>query len=106
MKLMQRYLVSERLRCLENGVRVNVIGRRDRLAPELVRSIEDLEQMRQAFREKYANREWIEQERELKLDPLFDQAAAPIRKRACSPRISSKAWGSRSSSRIEPAPAA
>ena len=35
--------------------------------------IEDLEQMRQAFREKYANREWIEQERELKLDPLFDR---------------------------------
>ena len=42
--------------------------------------IEDLEQMRQAFREKYANREWIEQERELKLDPLFDQAAAAISK--------------------------
>jgi undecaprenyl diphosphate synthase len=45
MKLMKRYLVSERLRCLENGIRVNVIGRRDRLAPELVRSIEDLEQI-------------------------------------------------------------
>lgn len=44
MKLMKRYLVSERIRCLENGIRVNVIGRRDRLAPELVRSIEDLEQ--------------------------------------------------------------
>ncbi|MFO7287819.1 MAG: polyprenyl diphosphate synthase [Gammaproteobacteria bacterium] len=43
MKLMKRYLVSERLRCIENGIRVNVIGRRDRLAPELVRSIEDLE---------------------------------------------------------------
>jgi len=45
MKLMKRYLISERVRCLENGVRVNVIGRRDRLAPELVRSIEDLEQI-------------------------------------------------------------
>lgn len=45
MKLMKRYLVSERLRCLENGIRVNVIGRRDRLAPELVRSIEDLEEI-------------------------------------------------------------
>lgn len=45
MKLMKRYLVSERLRCIENGIRVNVIGRRDRLAPELVRSIEDLERI-------------------------------------------------------------
>src|SRR5690606_5378014 len=44
MALMKRYIVSERLRCLKNGIRVNVIGRRDRLAPELVRSIEDLEQ--------------------------------------------------------------
>lgn len=45
MRLMKRYLISERVRCLQNGVRVNVIGRRDRLAPELVRSIEDLEQI-------------------------------------------------------------
>lgn len=45
MKLMKRYLISERVRCLQNGIRVNVIGRRDRLAPELVRSIEDLEQI-------------------------------------------------------------
>ena len=45
MKLMKRYLISERVRCLENGVRVNVIGRRDRLAPELVRSIDDLEEI-------------------------------------------------------------
>src|SRR5690606_14949738 len=42
---MKRYLISERVRCLQNGIRVNVIGRRDRLAPELVRSIEDLEQI-------------------------------------------------------------
>ena len=45
MKLMKRYLISERVRCLQNGVRVNVIGRRDRLAPELVRSIEDIERI-------------------------------------------------------------
>lgn len=43
MHLMKRYLVSERLRCIQHGIRVNVIGRRDRLAPEIVRSIEDLE---------------------------------------------------------------
>src|SRR5690606_1892004 len=43
MKLMKRYLISERVRCLQNGIRVNVIGRRDRLAPELVRSVDDLE---------------------------------------------------------------
>jgi undecaprenyl diphosphate synthase len=43
MRLMQRYLVSERQRCIENGVRVNVIGRRDRISRDLVRGIEDIE---------------------------------------------------------------
>ena len=42
--------------------------------------LEDLEQIRQAFHEKYANLDWLENEREIKLDPLFDQAAAFIRK--------------------------
>jgi hypothetical protein len=41
--------------------------------------LEDLEQMRQAFHKKYANREWLETERELKLNALFSQAAAAIR---------------------------
>jgi hypothetical protein len=36
--------------------------------------------MREAFHEKYANLDWLESEREIKLDPLFDQAAAFIRK--------------------------
>lgn len=45
MRLMKRYLVSERLRCLNNGVRVNVIGRRDRIPAELVRSIEEIERV-------------------------------------------------------------
>jgi hypothetical protein len=40
----------------------------------------DLEQMRQAFHEKYANLDWLENEREIKLDPLFDQAANAIRR--------------------------
>lgn len=40
----------------------------------------DLEQMRQAFHEKYANLDWLENEREIKLDPLFDQAADAIRR--------------------------
>jgi undecaprenyl diphosphate synthase len=43
MQLFARYLASEVPRCLENGVRVNVIGRRDRLAPDLVRAIERAE---------------------------------------------------------------
>lgn len=34
--------------------------------------------MRQAFHEKYANLEWLENEREIKLDQLFDQAAKAI----------------------------
>jgi undecaprenyl diphosphate synthase len=43
MRLLKRYLVSEARRSVENGIRVNVIGRRDRLDPELVAIIEDVE---------------------------------------------------------------
>jgi hypothetical protein len=45
MRLLKRYLVSETARCLENGVRLNVIGRRDRLSADLVRTIENTEQL-------------------------------------------------------------
>jgi undecaprenyl diphosphate synthase len=40
MALLERFLVTERARCVESGVRLNVIGRRDRLTPALVRLIE------------------------------------------------------------------
>jgi undecaprenyl diphosphate synthase len=43
MRLLRRYLMAETGRCVENGVRVQVIGRRDRLAPSLVREIESAE---------------------------------------------------------------
>jgi undecaprenyl diphosphate synthase len=43
MRLLRRYLMAETGRCVENGVRVQVIGRRDRLAPVLVREIESAE---------------------------------------------------------------
>jgi undecaprenyl diphosphate synthase len=45
MRLLKRYLVSETARCLDNGVRLSVIGRRDRLAPDLVRTIENTEHL-------------------------------------------------------------
>lgn len=45
MWLLKRHLQSEVARCVENGVRINVIGRRDRLDPELVRIIERAEQL-------------------------------------------------------------
>jgi undecaprenyl diphosphate synthase len=45
MRLLRRYLMAETGRCVENGVRVQVIGRRDRLAPSLVRVIENAEQV-------------------------------------------------------------
>src|SRR5690554_4562259 len=45
MRLMQRYLISERARCIKNGVRLNVIGRRDRLDSELIAEIEEVEQL-------------------------------------------------------------
>jgi undecaprenyl diphosphate synthase len=41
--LLQCYLAGETRRCVRNGVRINVIGRRDRLPSSLVRSIEHSE---------------------------------------------------------------
>jgi undecaprenyl diphosphate synthase len=43
MRLFKRYLQSEISRCVENDIRLNVIGRRDRLSPELVSIIERAE---------------------------------------------------------------
>ena len=40
MRLLRRYLVAETQRCVDNGIRLAVIGRRDRLAPGLVTLIE------------------------------------------------------------------
>jgi len=45
MRLLQRYLVSETARCLDTGVRLSVIGRRDRLSRDLVRTIENTERI-------------------------------------------------------------
>jgi undecaprenyl diphosphate synthase len=45
MRLFKRYLVSEAARCLENNVRLSVIGRRDRLAADLVRTIDNTERL-------------------------------------------------------------
>ena len=43
MGLFRRYLATEAARCAENGIRISVIGRRDRLPCVLVRAIEDAE---------------------------------------------------------------
>jgi undecaprenyl diphosphate synthase len=43
LQLLRRYLLSETSRCIEQGVRVEVIGRRDRLPASLVALIEDTE---------------------------------------------------------------
>lgn len=45
MKLFGQYLFSETRRCIEQSIRVNVIGRRDRLSENLVRSIEQSERL-------------------------------------------------------------
>jgi undecaprenyl diphosphate synthase len=39
MELLERYLDRESERCADNGVRVNVIGRRDRLSPRVLSAI-------------------------------------------------------------------
>jgi undecaprenyl diphosphate synthase len=41
--LLRRYLLTQTPRCLQQSIRINVIGRRDRLAPEVVRTIEHSE---------------------------------------------------------------
>lgn len=43
MTLFRRYLAAEVPRCVETGIRVSVVGRRDRLSPALVRAIESAE---------------------------------------------------------------
>ncbi|HSH64989.1 MAG TPA: undecaprenyl diphosphate synthase family protein, partial [Bacteroidia bacterium] len=43
MRLFQRYLYRESASLVENGVTLRVVGRRDRLAPELVAAIERAE---------------------------------------------------------------
>ena len=45
MKLLGRYLVQERTRCIENGVRLQAIGRRDRLPGPLVELLEETERL-------------------------------------------------------------
>ena len=45
MKLFHQYLRREQARCLEKGMRVSVIGRRDRLPQMLLPSIEQIEQV-------------------------------------------------------------
>ena len=45
MKLFGQYLFSETRRCVEQSIRVSVIGRRDRLSENLLRSIEQSERL-------------------------------------------------------------
>src|SRR5271167_3554768 len=45
MDLFGRYLFTETRRCAERSIRINVIGRRDRLSASLVRAIEQSERL-------------------------------------------------------------
>jgi undecaprenyl diphosphate synthase len=45
MKLFGQYLFSETRRCVEQSIRVNIIGRRDRLSENLLRTIEQSERL-------------------------------------------------------------
>jgi undecaprenyl diphosphate synthase len=45
MRLFGQYLFTETRRCLEQSIRINVIGRRDRLSESLLRSIEQSERL-------------------------------------------------------------
>jgi len=48
MRLLESYLEKESGRCAENGVRLSVIGRRDRLADGIVTAIEEAEELTRA----------------------------------------------------------
>src|SRR6185295_4152204 len=50
MQLFHAYLRKETARCLQNGVRLGVIGRRDRLPPEVVAAITESERATAACR--------------------------------------------------------
>jgi undecaprenyl diphosphate synthase len=43
MRLFRSYLMAEAAKCAKNGIRITVIGRRDRLSPGLVRVVEKAE---------------------------------------------------------------
>jgi undecaprenyl diphosphate synthase len=43
MRLFRSYLTAEAAKCAKNGVRIAIIGRRDRLSPGLVRVVEEAE---------------------------------------------------------------
>jgi undecaprenyl diphosphate synthase len=43
MRLFRAYLAAETARCVQNGVRIVVIGRRDRLSPQLLRAVDAAE---------------------------------------------------------------
>jgi len=43
MRLFRSYLMAEAAKCAKNGIRIAVIGRRDRLSPGLVRVVENAE---------------------------------------------------------------
>src|SRR3569833_1211955 len=45
MGLLRRYITTETRRCIEQSIRINFIGRRDRLTPSLVRAIEQSEHL-------------------------------------------------------------
>ena len=45
MQLLKRHLISEAARCTSNGVRINVIGRRDRLDADVLRAMEQAERL-------------------------------------------------------------
>src|SRR5271170_7911644 len=45
MRLFGQYLFTETRRCVEQSIRINVIGRRDRLSDSLLRSIEQSERL-------------------------------------------------------------
>jgi undecaprenyl diphosphate synthase len=44
MRLFRSYLTAEAGKCADNGLRISVIGRRDRLSPGLVRVVEEAEE--------------------------------------------------------------
>jgi undecaprenyl diphosphate synthase len=44
MRLFRAYLASETARCVENGVRMSIVGRRDRLSPALLGAIRGAEE--------------------------------------------------------------
>jgi len=78
MALFRRYLAAETQRCLENGIRLSVVGRRDRLGTALRRAIEAAEETTAECRDMHLRVAVDYSARDLILDAVARLRGGPV----------------------------